>query len=170
MRVQLVTRSPQGAPVKKTVVADWLRVGRNASCEIHLPDPRVPLEHGMIVNREGLVYLEGESGNQNITRKSVRAVRLKVGEPLEIGPYRITLQAPPQGFDASVLVELVRPLEAADDFVSRNTRLTLGSMGFTKRWASWAFSCSSRILCEPNTAMATAMASRMAVSGRAAST
>src|SRR4051794_28118073 len=93
----------------------------------------------MIVNREGLVYLEGESGSQNITRKSVRAVRLKVGDPLEIGPYRITLQSPPQGFDASVLVELVRPLEAGDDFVSRNTRLTLGSMGFTKRWASWVW-------------------------------
>src|SRR3954469_10768746 len=139
MRVQLVIRSAQRAPLKKTVVADWLRVGRNASCEIHLADPRVPLEHGMVVNREGLVYLEGEAGNQNITRKSVRALRLKVGEPFEVGPYRLTPVAPPQGFDAAIQVELVRPLQTADDFVSRNPRLTLGSLGLTRRWASWAW-------------------------------
>ena len=139
MRVQLITRSPNRAPLKKTVVADWLRIGRNASCEIHLPDPRVPLEQGMIVNREGLVYLEGEAGSQNITRKSVKAVRLKAGEPLDIGPYRLTLQPAPQGFDAALQVELVRPLEAGEDFVSRNDRLTLASLGLTKRWAAWAW-------------------------------
>jgi hypothetical protein len=27
---------------RKTVTADWIRVGRNASCELHLPDPREP--------------------------------------------------------------------------------------------------------------------------------
>ena len=139
MRVQLITRTPQRAPAKKTVVADWLRIGRNASCEIHLPDPRVPLEQGMIVNREGLVYLEGESGSQNITRKSVRAVRLKTGEPIDIGPYRLTLQPAPQGFDAAVQVELVRPIEGGEDFASRSDRLTLASLGFTKRWSAWAW-------------------------------
>ena len=56
-----------------------MRVGRNASCEIHLPDPRIALEQGMIVNRDGLVYIEGEAGSQNITRKTVRSVRMKPG-------------------------------------------------------------------------------------------
>ncbi|HXN16294.1 MAG TPA: hypothetical protein VN878_07940, partial [Usitatibacter sp.] len=84
MKLLIVTRIPQRAggrllETKKTVVADWIRVGRNASCEIHLPDPRIPLEKGMIVDRNGLVYLEGEGGSQNITRKAVRAVRLKPG-------------------------------------------------------------------------------------------
>ena len=46
MKIQLIVKSAQRAPVKRTVVADWLRVGRNASCEIHLPDPRVALEDG----------------------------------------------------------------------------------------------------------------------------
>src|SRR3982750_2657887 len=99
MRVQLITRGAQKAPTKKTIVADWLRIGRNASCEIHLADPRVPLEQGMIVSRDGLVYLEGEAGSQDITRKSVRAGRLKMGEPLDVGPYQLVLQPPPQGFD-----------------------------------------------------------------------
>jgi len=90
VKLLIVTRTPRGGgrtqQTKKTVVADWVRIGRNASCEIHLPDPRIALEQGMIVNRNGPVYIEGEAGSQDITRKSVRSVRLKPGEPIEIGP------------------------------------------------------------------------------------
>lgn len=139
MRIQLIVKSAQRAPVKRTVVAEWLRVGRNASCEIHLPDPRVPLEHGMIVDREGLVYLEGEAGNAAITRKSVRAVRLQPGVPFDVGPYQVTVLPAPQGFDAALGVELVRPLQAREDLGKRTAHLTLGSLGLTKRWAAWAW-------------------------------
>lgn len=139
MRVQLVTRSPQRSPTKKSITAEWLRVGRHANCEVHLPDPRVALDQGMIVNRDGLVYLEGEAGSQNITRKSVRSVRMHPGVPVEVGPYRLVAQAPPQGFDAALHVELARPLEAGEDFVSRNRQFTLAKLGLTKRWAAWAW-------------------------------
>jgi predicted CXXCH cytochrome family protein len=139
VRIQLTLRSPQKSPAKKSVTAEWLRVGRNASCEIHLPDPRVALEQGMIVNRDGLVYIEGEAGSQNITRKSVRSVRMLPGVPIEVGPYRITAQAPPKGFDAALVVEMARPLEAGEDFVSRNRAFTLARLGLTKRWAAWAW-------------------------------
>jgi len=39
------TRSRAGKPLqaKREIEGDWLRVGRAASCEIHLPDPRVAL-------------------------------------------------------------------------------------------------------------------------------
>ena len=57
MKILVTTKVGRGQ-VRKTVSGDWLRVGRNTSCEIHLPDPRVPLEQGMIVNREGLVYID----------------------------------------------------------------------------------------------------------------
>lgn len=149
MRVQLVTRSAQRGPQKKTVVGEWLRVGRNASCEIHLADPRVALEQGMIVNREGLVYLEGESGSQNITRKSVRSVRLKPGEPIEVGPYRLTMRAAPQGFDGALELELVRPLEEADTggIAERARRRSLASLGLGKRWASWALALAVLAVC-----------------------
>ena len=141
MKLLVITRDPQrGGQVKKTVVADWVRVGRNASSEIFLPDPRIALEQGMIVYRDGLVYLEGESGvaSKNTTRKSVRSVRLKPGQPVDIGPYRLeTLPAPP-GFDGAISVELVRPLEIAPGLANRTSHLTLGSLGLTKRWAAWA--------------------------------
>src|SRR4029079_4286869 len=75
----LVTTRVGRQQSRKTVNSEWRRVGRNTSCEIHLPDPRVPLEQGMIVYRDGLVYMEGEAGSQVITRRSVRSERMHDG-------------------------------------------------------------------------------------------
>ncbi len=137
MKAHIVHRAGDRVLSRRTVVANWLRVGRNASCEVHLPDPRIALEQGMIVDREGLVYLEGEAGSQNITRKTVSATRLRVGEPLEVGPYRIESKEPAEGFDAALTVELVRPVEAASDFATRTSRRTLASVGLSKRGVAW---------------------------------
>jgi predicted CXXCH cytochrome family protein len=139
MKVLVVSRAGGRIQSKRTVTANWLRIGRNASCEVHLPDPRVALEHGMITRPDaGFMYVEGEGGSQNITRKAVRQVRLEPGQSFDVGPYRIELQAPPaRDYDAALQVDLLRPLEGAGDFASRASRLTLGSLGLTKRWAAW---------------------------------
>ncbi|HUP96330.1 MAG TPA: cytochrome c3 family protein [Usitatibacter sp.] len=134
----LVTTKAAGRPQGRRVAeGDWVRVGRNAASEIHLADPRVPLDQGVIVNRDGLVYLEGEGGNQSITRKSVRSVRLEPGQHVDVGPYRLHVQPPPAGFDGAIQVELLHPLQADAGFVSRARERTLGSIGLTKRWAAW---------------------------------
>src|SRR5215831_132047 len=135
------------ATSRKVVVADWIRVGRSASCELHLPDPRVALTQGLIVDRGGLVYLEGESGSQDITRKTVRAVRLAPGKPIEIGPYRIEGRAAPAGFDAAIAVELLRPVETVADLKSRTTRVTLAAHGLSKRTAAWILGIAVLALC-----------------------
>jgi hypothetical protein len=115
-----------------------VRVGRNAAAEIHLPDPRIALEQGMIVNRNGPVYIEGEAGSHDISRKSVRSVRLTPGAPIDIGPYRLEGMAPPEGYDGAVAVEMVRPLEALPDLKSRAARMTVASLGLAKRPVAWA--------------------------------
>jgi predicted CXXCH cytochrome family protein len=139
LKVLVVTRAAGRSAVRKTVHGEWLRVGRNASCEIHLPDPRVSLEHGMIVNREGLVYLEGEPGSSDITRKSVRSVRLAPGQGVDVGPYRIEAQPAPEGYDGALEVVLARAPQAVADLAARTAELTIGSLGFTKRWAAWVW-------------------------------
>src|SRR6185436_3962619 len=108
MRVLVVTRAGGRIQSKKTVNAGWLRVGRNASCEVHLPDPRIALEQGLISRLDaGFLFVEGETGGSHTTtRKAVRSLRLKVGEPIDIGPYRLTLKAAPAGFDGTIDVEL----------------------------------------------------------------
>lgn len=137
MRAVILHKSGERVVTRRTAVANWLRVGRNANCEIHLPDPRVALEQGMVVDREGPVYLEGELGSQNITRKSVRSVRLKPGTPVEVGPYRLTAQTPPPAFDVALVVELVKPLGESSDFATRASRRTLASVGLSKRGVAW---------------------------------
>src|SRR5690349_18237304 len=139
MRVLVTTRAGGRIQSKKAVSASWLRVGRNASCEIHLPDPRIALEQGLISRPDaGFLYVEGETGGSHTTtRKAVRSLRLKPGEPIEIGPYKLELKAAPAGFDGAIDVELVRPLEVAEDLASRTANLTLGSLGLSKRWAAW---------------------------------
>jgi Cytochrome c7 and related cytochrome c len=141
LKLLIIQRTPRGgghsAQAKRTVAAEWIRVGRNASCEIHLPDPRIALEQGMIVNRDGLVYIEGEAGSQDITRKSVRSVRLKPGEPLDIGPYRLEALPAPPGYDGAVAVELAHPLETAPGLDSRTARRTVASLGLSKRSVAW---------------------------------
>ena len=145
MRLLLVTqtrgRSGRALQAKREIRADWIRVGRAANCEIHLPDPRVALSQGLIVNRDGPVYSEGEAGvvgRSSTTRKAVKSVRLRPGTSVDVGPYRFTALETPEGFDGAIAVELVRPApEVASGIATRATRLTLAASGLPKRWASW---------------------------------
>jgi predicted CXXCH cytochrome family protein len=151
MKLLIVTRDAQrGTPVKKAVSSDFVRVGRHASSEIYLPDPRVTLAQGMLVWRDGLVYIEGESGiataTKSTTRKAVRSLRLHYGEPIEIGPYRLESIAPPPGFDGAVSVEFVQELKVAPGLASRTSRLTLASLGLTKRWAAWGLAIAALLV------------------------
>ena len=142
MKLLVQMRDPQrGTPVKKTVTADWVRIGRHASSEIYLPDPRIALAQGMIVWRDGLVYIEGEMGitTKSTTHKAVRSLRLRFDQPIDIGPYRLRSVTPPPGYDGAVSIELVLPLEIAPGLAQQTSKLTLASLGLTKRWAAWAW-------------------------------
>src|SRR5258706_14761884 len=134
MNLLIVTRDPQRVtPVKKAVTSDFVRVGRHASSEIYLPDPRVTLAQGMLVWRDGLVYIEGESGvataAKSTTRKAVRSLRLHYGEPIEIGPYRLGLVGPPTGLDGAGSVELLHERKFASGPSDASTRVTLPHAG-----------------------------------------
>ncbi|HEX4944944.1 MAG TPA: hypothetical protein VFV55_11365, partial [Usitatibacteraceae bacterium] len=121
--------------VRKEVVADWVRVGRNASSEVLLADPRIALNQGLIVDRNGPVYTEGETGSMaSTTRKAVRSVRLSPGSSVDVGPYRLTAIPTPAGYSGAITVELVRPPEStAPEFIARAQRLTLASLRLPKR-------------------------------------
>ncbi len=134
-------RAGRTVQVRKDVSADWVRVGRNAASEVLLADPRIALNQGLIVDRNGPVYTEGEMGTStSTTRKAVRSVRLSPGTSIDVGPYRITAVPAPAGYTGAITVELVRPRRAtiAPEFVARATKLTLASLGLPKRAAALA--------------------------------
>lgn len=137
MRVQLLYQAGGKPASRRVVEGDWLRVGRNASCEIHLPDPRIALEQGLIVDRGGPVYVEGEAGSQDVTRKTVHATRLERDRALAIGPYRLTSVAPPAGCDAAFTIDLVDAPTLPPDLASRTGKRTLASLGLGRRFTAW---------------------------------
>ena len=145
MKLLIVTKGAPGKPAtKKTVEAQILRVGRNASCEIHLPDPRIALEQGMVLYRKGLVYVEGETiagattSTLATTRRKTRSVRLSMGQPVMVGPYRMQMIPPPPGCDAALQLEFVGDRAIAGDLRSRTAGMTLASLRLSKRGAAWA--------------------------------
>ena len=92
-------RAGRTVQVRKEVTADWIRVGRHAASEVLLADPRIALSQGLIVDRNGPVYTEGEMGTTtSTTRKAVRSVRLSPGKANYLVPYRITGVAAPAGY------------------------------------------------------------------------
>lgn len=126
--------------VRKDVNADWVRVGRSAASEVLLADPRIALNQGLIVDRNGPVYTEGEMGTStSTTKKAVRSVRLSPGTSIDVGPYRITAVPAPAGYSGAITVELVRPPDdTVPEFVARARKLTLASLGLSKRAAALA--------------------------------
>ena len=127
--------------VRKDVNADWVRVGRSAASEVLLADPRIALNQGLIVDRNGPVYTEGEMGTStSTTKKAVRSVRLSPGTSIDVGPYKITALPAPAGYSGAITVELVRPPDdTVPEFVARARKLTLASLGLPKRAAALAF-------------------------------
>ena len=110
MRILLLTRAGERIVARKSVTGEWLRVGRNASCEIHLPDPRVALEQGLITRPdEGFVYSEGEAGSHSVSRKAVRQGPWKL---VENELYNLADDLAESRDLASQRPELVRDLKA----------------------------------------------------------
>ncbi|MDH5264924.1 MAG: hypothetical protein OEX21_09270, partial [Betaproteobacteria bacterium] len=90
---------------------------------------------GLIVDRNGPVYTEGEMGTStSTTKKAVRSVRLSPGTSIDVGPYKITAVNAPAGYSGAITVELVRPPDGTvPEFMARARRLTLASLGLPKR-------------------------------------
>ena len=126
MRILLLSQSRNRAngrlvTTRREIDSDWVRIGRNASSEIHLADPRIALDHALIVDRDGPTYLELEAGSLGgAQRANYKSERLEPGKTIEIGPYRIIVTAATEGFDCALRVEMAQTDDAAaPEFLQR---------------------------------------------------
>jgi hypothetical protein len=130
-----VTRNRKGQPIRieRAITADSLRVGRGTDCAIHLPDHRVALRHAVIRDaNEGGHYLEAEAGSVVVDGVLRHGADLTPGTMIAIGPYRFEVEAPVDGVDLVLAVELLhrRPREKA---ILERAPATLGELGLSKR-------------------------------------
>jgi len=140
-QVSLVTRRPRGGVSLKPsqVTAETLRLGRGTANEVLLPDVRVGVAEAVIQLRDGALVLS-KVGASPISVNGAAATEtalLKAGDEIVIGPYKITIVAPPADVDVALTVELTSPL--GDDFARVQAQSVIGlertSLG--KRPTAW---------------------------------
>src|SRR5258706_15312035 len=79
-----------------------INIGRGTQCQIHLPDPRVALQHAVITVSEAGAILAAEPGRVQINGRAVDGAKLAVGDPIKAGPELPWGEAPPGGAPSPV--------------------------------------------------------------------
>ncbi len=142
MKILLATitrnRKGQALRAERTLESPSPAVGRGAQCAIHLPDPRVALEHATVYMEENARRITGVGGavlvvDGRLEGELVLAPRSR----FEIGPYLFTVEIPPDGYDLALMYELVRPLPDGPSELKSNSRFTLAAEGVSKRAVAW---------------------------------
>jgi predicted CXXCH cytochrome family protein len=140
LAITTVTRNRKGQAVRVTrlIEGDSFAIGRGAQCTIHLPDPRVALEHATVYVSEGGIRL-GVVGTSTmlVNGRPDPEVRLKPGVTAEIGPYGVEVEAPPAGADLGLAIELLRPLPDDLAEIRIRSRMSLAATGLSKRRPAW---------------------------------
>ena len=141
VQVGYLTRRRSGSVARRNheVACEALRFGRGPDNEVHLPDPRIPMNQATLHRRDGRLQLEA-FGHARVTidGAEVRAGEVGVGSVIELGPYRVEVVEPPGNVDVAVTIELVHPLgHGADEILQRST-ISLAAAGVSPRKMSWA--------------------------------
>ena len=142
MRILLaaITRNRKGQPVRteRVIEADSPAVGRGAQCVIHLPDPRVALEHATIFTAGGARRIAGVGTALLVVEgRQEGELVLAPGSRFEIGPYQFVVEMPPAGVDLALAYELTRPLPDDLAEIKSRSRVSLAEGGPSKRKAAW---------------------------------
>ena len=146
MTIRTLKRSPTGRESVRERDFDGplISFGRDAACDVSLPDLSVALQHGALrIDDAGDVYFDTAPEQTvviNNRMKSGRQGPLKPGAIIKIGPYQITLEAPAEGKSFTALLEEISIDEAAPKAVlGENHVFGLGRALPSKRVMSWTF-------------------------------
>jgi pSer/pThr/pTyr-binding forkhead associated (FHA) protein len=89
----LVVRSGGGRAGETFLLEDEsTTIGRSPDCGIFLDDVTVSRRHGVVIQREGGIFIE-DQGSLNgtfVNRKRVESARLEDGDEVQVGKYRMT--------------------------------------------------------------------------------
>ncbi len=138
--ISYLTRKRRGDVARREERAEGeiIRLGRGADCQIYLPDPRVPLLHSEIHERDGRLHMEtvGPSHDLKLNGASVTSARLDPGSKIGLGPYELVAGTQEDG-TVTLSVELIRPL--GDDFadLDARSRTRVQRVALSKRGWSW---------------------------------
>jgi len=95
--VTFISTNKRGQPQRdqRRIMGPVLGIGRGSQSQIHLPDARVALNHARITAREAGPTIEAVDGRVEVNGSKVDGAQLAVGDVVEIGPYEIRVEEPP---------------------------------------------------------------------------
>ncbi len=129
---------------QQRVAGPTINVGRGTQCQVHLPDPRVALQHALITVSESGATLAAEPGRVLVNDRAVDGVKLAVGDRIEVGPYLLEVEAPPAGVPLALAVTLVAPLASIG---GDGRRYSLRPPRLSKRRLSYIGFAGTLLLC-----------------------
>ena len=142
MKTEVTFLVKRGAAVMRKShidTSEQIRFGRGTGNEVPLPDLRVALSEAALSRRgERLVIERLGDAPLRVNGESIDAAPVGPGDEILIGPYKIVLTPPPEGFDAALSVELVQPMGDALGRLMADSRIGLERTHLSKRRLSWA--------------------------------
>lgn len=140
--IRTITRRANGRETTRTVEVprNLLTIGRDTTCDVHLPDLRVALKHARLTITDGAFFIEAEGDNEfKVNGRSVRKfeARLGAGAQAQFGPYTLKFTEA-----AGRLVIDVERVQQATPVTHGDPEkvFSLKKTWLSKRGASWALS------------------------------
>ncbi len=131
-------RSGSIASRDHTVPCEVVRFGRGTDNEVQLPDPRIPIDQATLrKGADGLRFESYGATRVQIDGKDTKAGKVKIGSVIELGPYEVKINPPPEGIDVAISVELVHPLGDGLDRLKSRSVTALADTWLNVRALSW---------------------------------
>lgn len=133
----MITRNSRGQAIReeREIVGESLQIGRGANCVVHLPDPRINLNHAAIQYAEdGKLYLESINELLNFNGEFRKRDALRAGSSIVIGPYQFIVEGKDKDHDLILGYELIQPLSNEQAELKNRSRTDLSQTGLSKRF------------------------------------
>ena len=148
--IRHITRKSRGgvAVREESSEDEVLVIGRGSGCAIHLPDPRILLNHAQLLLRNNEVFATALSNaDLRINGNIVQAGKVSTRDVVQLGPYELKLESIGPGSETStegeappdlvLSVELVRPLGDDLNQLLKRSRIDIKRIGLPLRTWAW---------------------------------
>jgi predicted CXXCH cytochrome family protein len=119
---------------QRRMAAGELTIGRSTRAQIHLPDPRVALEHARIAVTDAAATINAHGGLVHLNGREISSAQLTPGDRVRIGPYFIRVDSPSAGAALALSIE---PITAVHSGEAPLQRLLLQTRAASKRRLSY---------------------------------
>jgi hypothetical protein len=139
--IRTITRRANGRESTRTTEAprNLLQIGRDTTCDVHLPDLRIGLKHARLTIADGSFLIESEGDNEfRVNGRLMRKFEARLGAPVvaQFGPYALKFS----GEAGHLIIDVERVQQATPATHGDPEKVfSLKRTWLSKRTPSWIF-------------------------------